>query len=1185
MRSLLLGVPFVFLVSLGAYAQPIASFEDPADLALFSPNGVHIQRVADHASDGQYSLRLAVKGAAQDTWPGVNLKLASMDLSGYAVLSYDVYNSEQYVVPMAFAIGDEAGKREFLFKSLAPQTTTTFDIWLASYRYTMDLKHITQLYPYFSKPRKDAVLYLDNFRFQAMKARFHAVVWEDTAPDPRVSPVDRTRGYVVFTRPWAATVFPQSRPLESERTTALRAFGCPGETVPVKVSLWSLEDLGATRIVAEDLRLGNKTVPAEAVKAYPVRCLDKRVYYSSDYFVKDMPALLEERPAVDIAAGRAQSFWVEVALPANAAPGLYEGRLLVKPTNGEASSLRLAVRVLPYRLAAAPGMYWGVYYTGPKFVKTPEEVKSALERDLADQRAHGMTSVGLCFGLEKEDFSVANGQVTIAPQPEGRYARFMETYKRLGFPRPVIQLNDTGQAAAAGEAVYSEGWKKLYKEFWIALARYHRERGWPQVIVQPVDEPGWQGPDERERNEVCLKLLKEIPGQLTEQDGPGDNYFLTVAGPYADVWNFNGAVAEPKALADILKRGKTVLTYNNDVEGYRPEMQRYCNGFYQLRAGIQGAFNWEYMGFNGNPYDDQDAPSDSWLTRYPAMPELGEVGGSSTGWAGARAGVDDYRYAQTLKEAINRGLKSSRKKARLAAQNAQSVLPHVLATLDYRPGTRATAAWASEKPTAEGGKSVTGQLKVPNGWDLDTYDRARWQLVSATMDILAALGEVAPLPRGSVTRAQSTDLLQNVQWTNTETSTAAPVVGGSGKHVNIPLVDTPPNCDGELSDAAWQQASRLGPFTLSDGSRPPSQQTDVRLCADRDYLYFGVECAEENIEHLTARVGRDGGPVWEDDCVELFFDPSLDRSSFRQLCFNSLGKVYWNSPADRGWKPEVRRGARVDQEHKRWFLEVGVPLSSLNLAGTTFGLNVCRERRPLESLELSCWSPTLGGFGNAQRFGTASLGGSLLAGYRLGRGVVGHNELSVDLANHEAGARKVTAVLNWRQAGGVALYRQSGPVALAPGQKQTLTLGYEVGSDRVPVDFDLLLKDAESGQVLEQRRSRQQVLPVGVLTVDPHLYYLSENAGALTARLNLAPEARERAAVIVQLLPEKGAKALRSLTLRQVAGDQLHATLNLAGLKPGTYRLEMVVKASAAPEARRLGTAKTNLTRVQGPFD
>jgi hypothetical protein len=264
-------------------------------------------------------------------------------------------------------------------------------------------------------------------------------------------------------------------------------------------------------------------------------------------------------------------------------------------------------------------------------------------------------------------------------------------------------------------------------------------RGWPEIIVQPVDEPGWRDDAARERNVRCLKLLKQIPGMRTEQDGPGDDYFEEVAGPFADVWNYNGGIGDRETVDAAQANGHIITVYNCDVESYRPEVDRYVAGWFQVAADISGCYNWAYMTWGGTPYDDQDHARGTWMHVYPALGD--EVGGPSTGWIGAREGVDDYRYVHTLREAIERAEASDDAAARDAAAEARAELERIIDTIDYAPRVRNTARWTESGRTEDGRRTIGGTLKLPNGWTHAEYALNRWLLVKQTVTLLEVLGE------------------------------------------------------------------------------------------------------------------------------------------------------------------------------------------------------------------------------------------------------------------------------------------------------------------------------------------------------------------------------------------------------------------------------------------------------------
>jgi hypothetical protein len=108
----------------------------------------------------------------------------------------------------------------------------------------------------------------------------------------------------------------------------------------------------------------------------------------------------------------------------------------------------------------------------------------------------------------------------------------------------------------------------------------------------------------------------------------------------------------------------------------------------------------------------------------------------------------------------------------------------------------------------------------------------------------------------------------------------------------------------------------------------------------------------------------------------VFLDPGARGKTYYQILVNSLGTVARVGPGGKTWKPEVRAGARVEKEQRRWLVELAIPVADLKLA-PRFGLNFARERRPMEVLELSTWSPTGDSFSQPERFGLGVIEGDL----------------------------------------------------------------------------------------------------------------------------------------------------------------------------------------------------------------
>ncbi|MDX9981263.1 MAG: sugar-binding protein, partial [Lentisphaeria bacterium] len=860
-------------------------------------------------------------------------------------------------------------------------------------------------------------------------------------------------------------------------------------------------------------------------------------------------------------------FWIDIRVPVGTPPGVYSGQATFAAEGVPAATLPVRVRVLPFSLPEPVDRFFGEYYQGPRLANGPEEERAFLERDMRDMRANGMTSVGLCFGIPTEAAVFADGKAQLNLPADSQFVHFMDLYRDLGFPAPVVMLSDSGQSfAAKGEVSFgSPEYKERYQAFWRAMQEECRTRRWPELIVQPVDEPGWKDQEAKDRNATLLRWLKEIPGMRTEQDGPGDDYFRNVAGPHADMWNYNGAVGKEAEVAAAKAEGHLIAIYNCDVESYRPEAQRYVAGFYLQRAGIHGCYNWAYMSFSGSPYSDFDFRTGTWMHVYPAWKD--EVGGPSIGWLGFREGIDDCRYLLAFEQAAAEAERAGTVAARQAAAEGRRQIAALLATIDYSPAVRNAPRFAGKRAT-EHGFEVTGPLKIANGWDFATYDLARWQVAQAVLRILA------PEPQPVSAGVQPANLLDHPLWSERAARQEAPRI--VARQVSIPLLDSAPTVDGDLTETVWAQASQIGDFSLVGGGAPQAQ-TRAWLYRTASELCIGVECEEPFTSMLTAGIAEDGGEVWKDDCIELFLDPKLDRSTFRQLVVNSLGKVLAVDSTGAKWQPKVRVATRVLAD--RWLVELVLPLADVQATSTSFGLNLCRERRPTEVFELSCWSPTGGRFGEPSRFGVASLGASFLPSVALGPGVLGPNTLEATVGNPTAAALPVRLVVLARQGDEEGRRSESAVVNLAPGATASVAVPYELGGQPGPVTVQTILKDDRTGTVLAEQRLNQTLAPPLTVRVSPAVSFASRETLACTVNLAVAPVLLPKLTLSFELLDGADGRIVARRQL-PVAGEVLHGELRLASA-PGSYNLRTILTGDGGAV---LGQAETPLTRVVGPF-
>ena len=189
-----------------------------------------------------------------------------------------------------------------------------------------------------------------------------------------------------------------------------------------------------------------------------------------------------------------------------------------------------------------------------------------------------------------------------------------------------------------------------------------------------------------------------------------------------------------------------------------------------------------------------------------------------------------------------------------------------------------------------------------------------------------------------------------------------------------PLKSTP-RLDGDLDDPAWCDVTPLTGFyqcIRSFLALPTLGRSEAFIGYVGQTLYIGVRGYEESTDGLAATVTERDQQVFRDDCVELFFDPTLGQQAFYQIIVNSLGTIQdirVDSDEDLSWNADIEAAARVAETF--WSVEVAVPVSDLDTSfspGDVWGFNVSRVRIAYAS-ELGQWAPTHGSTQVPDKFG------------------------------------------------------------------------------------------------------------------------------------------------------------------------------------------------------------------------
>ncbi|MCE5345414.1 MAG: carbohydrate-binding family 9-like protein [Bacteroidales bacterium] len=795
------------------------------------------------------------------------------------------------------------------------------------------------------------------------------VVYVEMLPKPAPDKKENRQGFIAYPSLPFRMSFEYSRP-DSTRLTEISVFAAKGEVIPITFCVYALRDINNVVLELTDLKgHDGAVIPATCLTKNIVKYLNKRFMYQKIKYLVDAPVYITslESP-VSISGDRSEKFWINFKSPEDARPGVYKGTITIQ-TKDAFQRIPLSVQILPFTLPEQKGLIYGMYYSNYKQVfdnlKTVDDVRVQIRHDLADMRAHGMTSIGLCNGVDPSSFTVTDdGKVRFNFTGNTLFELVMEAYKENKFTEPVIDMSKAVQKATADLKLGTPEYDALYVEFYKELAREGRLRGWPVMYIQPYDEPGWHSQKERDDNLYMLKVLKAA-GIPTEVDGPGDNYFVNIAGPFAGLWNYNAALSSAEDVRRAQAENHKVTLYNYDVSGWLGECGRWSCGLFNWKFGLNGAFNWIYFGGRSDLYNDLDGNNGDWMHWYPKNDI--HPGGPSIGWEGIRQGINDRHYLELCQSTIEKA-KARGGAAAEAANAAEKMLEELRASLSNNLASQyKNMDWTINLTEKEAGKYsypdseekvfayVSGDYKYSNNLKLEDYDKIRWMVAANIVNMLEKSGEISFT---GITVPSPVSLSKGI-----------PKPASAQKVLKIPTLVDAPVIDGKIAPNEWKGTVEVK-LMLNDQYADPQMPTKVLCGFNSGTLYVAFSCTEEVIDYLIMDATKQKGIVTNDDCVEVFLDPGLTQSKFYHVAVNPRGTFLADGSYD-GWNPDIKTAASVNKDKMEWVVELAIPVGGMKL-DQPFGLNFNRERRPKDALlELSSWTMTGSSFGRVERFGTA----------------------------------------------------------------------------------------------------------------------------------------------------------------------------------------------------------------------
>lgn len=174
-----------------------------------------------------------------------------------------------------------------------------------------------------------------------------------------------------------------------------------------------------------------------------------------------------------------------------------------------------------------------------------------------------------------------------------------------------------------------------------------------------------------------------------------------------------------------------------------------------------------------------------------------------------------------------------------------------------------------------------------------------------------------------------------------------------------------PVIDGKLDDAVWQRPADIPELVMLRDGKPATQKTSVWLSYDENGLYVAWKCAEADMPAIKATITERGGPLYQDDDVELFvLVPGAVAP--RQFAVNPLGTTSDNAGNTDEWQAAAQRQA------DGWTVEMVVPYEMLGSAAmparnSQWAVQFGRQEKPAG--EVTAWTSGTA-FNVPENFGT-----------------------------------------------------------------------------------------------------------------------------------------------------------------------------------------------------------------------
>ena len=413
-------------------------------------------------------------------------------------------------------------------------------------------------------------------------------------------PEEERAGVVAFNRNWCLYTYIRSVPRGSERNTPFAIKVTPGESEPMSVSLYCLEDLEYVKAKIGDA----ETISSSAWTTYTV--ISAPMPWKRDWtfggargekIYDIVPIHLLELPeGIPGKKDQCLQFIFDLKCPEKAQAGVYQGTFEIITSKGHLK-VPFSVEVLPFKLVNMDRIWQRGWFEGAA-------VKDA---DMQLFRKFGFNSIAFwwfnCYPMFGPN-ATKDGKMTLAVP--GRESRMMgpqmELLKRNGYNSWVWFMMDQGFGSAVkgwwGVPGYpSDQYKEKYTETVRTLIDLLKENGYPVPYFVVNDEPtNRRAGYNTQRIFDEMKWISEMPDVRNYAVMFQENDIREFDGkPYLHMWVSNNP--SPERFLAAKKNGCVMGTYRGGHVQRKIADIRFHFGWKSLWFDAPLTFTW------GNHWD------------------------------------------------------------------------------------------------------------------------------------------------------------------------------------------------------------------------------------------------------------------------------------------------------------------------------------------------------------------------------------------------------------------------------------------------------------------------------------------------------------------------------------------------------------------------------------------------------